>query len=77
MFFIATDMLFERSTKLRKRQIEEDDQNEDLSLFLLVLHLLVGPGSITSLILIASTIPGWLGIAHVILTMLGVVAIAM
>jgi multiple antibiotic resistance protein len=76
LFLIALDMLFERRSKRRKSQSEEDDQNDDISVFPLAIPLLAGPGSITSIILIASTIPGWIGVAHAILAMLGVIVIA-
>ena len=39
LFLIALDMLFERRTKRRKSQSEEDDQSDDISVFPLAIPL--------------------------------------
>ncbi|MDG1677629.1 MAG: MarC family protein, partial [Tateyamaria sp.] len=49
---------------------------DDVSVFPLATPLLAGPGAITSIILIASTVPGWVGFAHAITAMLAVIILA-
>lgn len=78
LFLTALDMLFERRSKRRKDQAneaEEEDDNDDPSIFPLSIPLIAGPGSITSVILLAGQKPGLEGVAWVSGVMLVVVLI--
>jgi len=80
LFLTALDMLFERRSKRRKSQAdeaEEEDDNDDPSIFPLAIPLIAGPGSITSVILLAGQSPGIDGLALVIGVMLSVVAMVL
>ncbi len=72
LFLTALDMLFERRTKRREGQAEEEER-PDPSVFLLAIPLIAGPGSIASVILLAGQAPGiggmvaTLGVATVVL----------
>lgn len=75
LFLTALDMLFERRTKRRKGQAQEaeaelhhdDDEDDDPSVFPLAIPLIAGPGSIASVILLASEKPGIEGTITVLL----------
>lgn len=67
LFLTALDMLFERRTKRREDQTEED--RPDPSVFPLAIPLIAGPGAIASVILLAGQVPGLPGL----LTIFGVV----
>ena len=78
LFLTALDMLFERRSKRRKDQAneaEEEDDHDDPSIFPLSIPLIAGPGSITSVILLAGQKPGLEGVAWVSGVMLVVVLI--
>ena len=80
LFITALDMLFERRSKRRKSQAdeaEEEDDNDDPSIFPLSIPLIAGPGSITSVILLAGQNPGLEGMAWVSGVMLLVVLIVL
>lgn len=57
LFLTALDMLFERRTKRRENQSEEDE-TDDPSIFPLAIPLIAGPGSIASVILLMGQRPG-------------------
>lgn len=73
LFLTALDMLFERRTKRREDQAEEDE-GPDPSVFPLAIPLIAGPGAIASIILLAGQVPGVLGLAAIIMVMLFVLA---
>jgi multiple antibiotic resistance protein len=75
LFLTALDMLFERRTKRREGQAEDD--TDDPSVFPLAIPLIAGPGAIASMILLAGQQPGLAGLAVVIGVMLAVLAILM
>lgn len=80
LFLTALDMLFERRSKRRKSQAdeaEEEDDHDDPSIFPLSIPLIAGPGSITSVILLAGQNPGLEGVAWVSGVMLVVVLIVL
>lgn len=80
LFITALDMLFERRSKRRISQAdeaEEEDDNDDPSIFPLSIPLIAGPGSITSVILLAGQNPGLEGMAWVSGVMLLVVSIVL
>ncbi|KAJ55615.1 MarC family transcriptional regulator [Actibacterium mucosum KCTC 23349] len=56
LFLTALDMLFERRTKRREDQAEDD--RPDPSVFPLATPLLAGPGSMASMILLAGEVEG-------------------
>ena len=66
LFITALDMLFERRTKRREDQAEEEDLNDDPSVFPLAIPLIAGPGSIASVILLTGQRPGLEGLAMVL-----------
>jgi multiple antibiotic resistance protein len=72
LFITALDMLFERRTKRREDSAEE---RPDPSVFPLAIPLIAGPGSITTIILLAGQNPGAQGVGTVIGVMLSVIAI--
>ena len=69
LFLTALDMLFQRRAKRREDQSEEEA--DDPSVFPLAIPLIAGPGSITTIILIAGATPGPIGLASA-----GLVALA-
>ncbi len=75
LFLTALDMLFERRTKRRQDQTEED--RPDPSVFPLAIPLIAGPGAIATMILLAGQQPGWTGLASVVGVMLAVLVIVM
>ena len=64
LFLTALDMLFERRTKRREDQTEED--HDDPSVFPLAIPLIAGPGAIASVILLTGQRPGIEGLALVL-----------
>lgn len=68
LFLTALEMLFERRSKRREGQAEEEQP--DPSIFPLAIPLTAGPGSIATVILLAGQTPGLLGT----LTIIGIVA---
>ena len=76
LFLTALDMLFERRTKRREGQAEEEDA-PDPSVFPLAIPLIAGPGAIASVILLAGQRPGVAGLAAVIGTVAAVLAVVL
>ncbi|WP_373274794.1 MarC family protein [Roseobacter insulae] len=72
LFLTALDMLFERRTKRREDQSEED--HNDPSVFPLAIPLIAGPGAIASIILLMGQRPGLEG-AAVVLGATGIVMV--
>lgn len=58
LFLTALDMLFERRQSRRQDTAEADDPDHDPSVFPLALPLIVGPGAITTVILLAGQARG-------------------
>ena len=59
LFITALDMLFERRTKRREGQAEDDDNPEDdPSVFPLAIPLIAGPGAIATVILLVGQTDG-------------------
>lgn len=77
LFLTALDMLFQRRTKRREDQAEEEDHNDDPSVFPLAIPLISGPGSIATVILLAGQHPGWAGLASTLTIMLMVLLITL
>lgn len=77
LFITALDMLFERRTKRRQDQADNDDDHDDPSVFPLAIPLLAGPGSIASIILLTGEKPGIEGYFLVMGVLLAVIAIAL
>lgn len=75
LFLTALDMLFERRSKRRKDQTEED--RPDPSVFPLAIPLIAGPGAIATMILLAGEHPGLAGLATITGVMLAVLVIVM
>ena len=71
LFLTALEMLFNRRTKRRENQ-SDDDAADDPSVFPLAIPLIAGPGAITSVILITDNHPGWIGIGEVTAVMAAV-----
>ncbi len=65
LFLTALDMLFERRTKRREGQSEEED-GDDPSVFPLAIPLIAGPGAIASVILLMGQRPGLEGTVMVL-----------
>ena len=62
LFLTALDMLFQRRSKRRENQTEKE-LVDDPSVFPLAIPLIIGPGAIATVILIAGAKPGLVGIA--------------
>ena len=62
LFLTALDMLFQRRSKRRENQTEQE-LVEDPSVFPLAIPLIIGPGAIATVILIAGAKPGLVGVA--------------
>lgn len=62
LFLTALDMLFERRTKRREGQTDDQEDRDDPSVFPLAIPLIAGPGSIATVILLAGNIPGYQGV---------------
>jgi multiple antibiotic resistance protein len=75
LFLTALDMLFERRTKRREDQTEEE--HNDPSVFPLAIPLIAGPGSIASVILLAGQKPGLDGLSMVMGVSFAVLAIVL
>ncbi|MDK3073053.1 MarC family protein [Sedimentitalea sp. JM2-8] len=74
LFLTALDMLFERRSKRREDQAEED--GHDPSVFPLAIPLIAGPGAIATMILLVGQRPGVEGFALVVGVMISVVGLA-
>lgn len=70
LLLTALDMLFERRTKRREGQADEEDHEDDPSVFPLAIPLIAGPGSIATVILLAGTHPGFTGLGLSLAVML-------
>ena len=75
LFLTALDMLFERRTKRREDQAEED--LPDPSVFPLAIPLISGPGAIATMILLTGQARDWTGVLGVHLVMGAVVALVL
>ena len=62
LFLTALDMLFQRRSKRRESQTEQE-LIDDPSVFPLAIPLIIGPGAIATVILIAGAKPGLVGVA--------------
>ena len=62
LFLTALDMLFQRRSKRRENQTEQE-LVDDPSVFPLAIPLIIGPGAIATVILIDGAKPGLVGIA--------------
>ena len=62
LFLTALDMLFQRRSKRRENQTEQE-LVDDPSVFPLAIPLIIGPGAIATVILIAGAKPGLVGMA--------------
>ncbi|SFD71198.1 multiple antibiotic resistance protein [Sulfitobacter brevis] len=71
LFITALDMLFERRTKRREDQTEDD--HDDPSVFPIAIPLIAGPGAIASVILLTSEKPG----AEGLITVLAITALTL
>lgn len=78
LFLTALDMLFERRTKRREDQAEEEEDRPDPSIFPLATPLIAGPGAIASMILLTGA-PGadWTTQALMIAVMASVLALVL
>lgn len=76
LFLIALEMLFERRTKRREGQAEEE-MGHDPSVFPLAIPLIAGPGAIASVILLTGQQPGLLGLASAVGVMLAVLTVVL
>ena len=76
LFLTALDMLFERRTKRREHQADEED-GPDPSVFPLAIPLIAGPGAIASVILLAGQSPGWQGLVATLAVMVAVLLIVL
>lgn len=76
LFLTALDMLFERRTKRREDQADEED-GPDPSVFPLAIPLIAGPGAIASVILLAGQSPGWKGLVATLAVMVAVLLIVL
>lgn len=77
LFLTALDMLFERRTERREGQNNDDQPENDPSVFPLSTPLLAGPGSLATMILLVGEDSGVGHIVMVHLVMLTVLAIAL
>lgn len=75
LFLTALDMLFERRTKRREDQAE--DERPDPSVFPLAIPLVAGPGSIATIILLSGQKPGLEGLVLVVGVMLMVLVVVL
>ena len=66
LFLTALDMLFQRRSKRRENQTEQE-LIDDPSVFPLAIPLIIGPGAIATVILIAGAKPGLVGVASTVL----------
>jgi multiple antibiotic resistance protein len=76
LFLTALDMLFERRTKRRSDQADEEDF-PDPSVFPLAIQLIAGPGAIASMILLAGNAKDALEMAGVLMVMAAVLLLAL
>ena len=76
LFLTALDMLFERRSKRREGQADEEE-GPDPSVFPLAIPLIAGPGAIASVILLAGQNPGPAGLAATLAVMVGVLLIVL
>ncbi|WP_176440878.1 MarC family protein [Oceanicola sp. 22II-s10i] len=75
LFLTALDMLFERRTKRREDQAEEEDERPDPSVFPLAIPLIAGPGAIATVILLAGQNPGVPGLVTALGVALSVIVV--
>ncbi|ETW14450.1 multiple antibiotic resistance (MarC)-like protein [Roseivivax marinus] len=77
LFLTALDMLFERRTKRRDDQADEEEDRPDPSVFPMAIPLLSGPGAVTSVILLVGRAEGPAETAAVLGVMFLVLAMAL
>lgn len=76
LFLTALDMLFQRRTKRREDQADEEDF-PDPSVFPIAIPLIAGPGAIATMILLAGRAEGALDMAAVLGVMAAVLMLAL
>lgn len=76
LFLTALDMLFQRRTKRREDQADEEEY-PDPSVFPIAIPLIAGPGAIATMILLAGRSEGALEMAAVLGVMCAVLALAL
>lgn len=76
LFLTALDMLFQRRTKRREDQADEEEY-PDPSVFPIAIPLIAGPGAIATMILLAGRSDGALEMAAVLGVMCAVLALAL
>lgn len=76
LFLTALDMLFQRRTKRREDQADEEDF-PDPSVFPIAIPLIAGPGAIVTMILLAGRAEGALDMAAVLGVMAAVLMLAL
>lgn len=74
LFITALDMLFERRQKRREDTADEEDTDDDPSVFPLAIPLIAGPGSITTIILLVGQSDGTTGYAAVMGVLFAILA---
>ncbi len=77
LFLIAIEMLFEKRTERRESTAGNEAPGDDPSVFPIAIPFLAGPGSITSMILLAGSADGPAETATVYLAMAAVMLVAM
>jgi multiple antibiotic resistance protein len=77
LFLTALDMLFERRTRRREDQANEDDGADDPSVFPIAIPLIAGPGAIATMILLAGQSGTWLNLAGVLAVMAAVLLLVL
>jgi multiple antibiotic resistance protein len=76
LFLTAMEMLFERRTKRREDQAEDD--RPDPSVFPLATPLMAGPGAMATMILLTGDVRGdWAGMAGVLGVMVAVIGVVL
>lgn len=77
LFLTALDMLFERRTKRREDQADEDEHDDDPSVFPLAIPLIAGPGAIATVILLVGQTDSTAGYFAVMAVLAAVLALVL